>query len=86
MHARNRAAERYGLYMDNQDIRLLANRLMIGEGVEFERESRHISKAFILVGDTEIPVVYNRTRGRVITILPPDAKEVIRARERENAS
>lgn len=81
-HAKKRALERYGI----SDLDIKTVRWQYREGIArvFDREPRaRVVKMFCVIGKLDTPVIYNEKRQVVITVLPPDAPEVIRARAKE---
>lgn len=79
-HACARAKERYGVSLDDAEMRLLGNKIMLGQCEEFEREGRRTSKVFVRTdGGMALPVIYSHKRRCIVTVLPPDAEEVKRA-------
>jgi hypothetical protein len=86
-HAAKRAGERYGILLDEAEIRLLSNKIMLGDCEIFETEGRRKSKQTLKVfvntdGGVQIPVIYSPQRKSIITVLPPDAAEVVRAKNK----
>lgn len=90
LHVIERAAERWGLVLTADDVRLLIQKIRSGECTEFEREGRRkgriVRKVFVVIAETEIPVVFHQGRGHILTILPPEAAEVGRAIAKRSAA
>ena len=84
-HAMRRAFERYGVNLGPADIRVLADKIIVGMCEQFERENRRIRKVFVEANGVELPVVFSDQTGRIITVLPPDAAEVQRAYAKREA-
>lgn len=78
-HAMRRAYERYGVSLSSDEMRLLADKIIVGLCEQFERENRRVRKVFVEANGVELPVVFNDASGRILTVLPPDAAEVRRA-------
>ena len=74
-----RAYQRYGVSLGPEEMRLLADKIIVGLCEQFERENRRIRKVFVEAEGVELPVVFNDASGRILTVLPPDAAEVQRA-------
>lgn len=70
LHARRRAAERFGLNISQRQYEEMNRICSRGDYVCFlERQSNTRSKAVIMYREEYIPVIYDRNRKQVITVL-----------------
>jgi hypothetical protein len=84
LHAGLRAGVRYGVTISPQENELLAERIQKRDEVEFlERQSKRVTVWLVKHEGKEIPVVYDKQRKTIVTVLPPSYLEDIqRARQR----
>lgn len=88
IHVIKRARERYDLRLEHIDVITLGTMIRLGLGRPItNRVHRGCRKVFVsTVGGDELPVVYNNEMATIVTVLPPEAKEVVRARVRRAAT
>jgi hypothetical protein len=84
LHAGLRAGVRYGVTISPQENELLAKRIQTRDEVEFlERQSKRVTVWLVKHEGKEIPVVYDKQRKTIVTVLPPEyLADVMRARQR----
>lgn len=76
-HVVERAKERFGLVLTEDDILRMNRKLWIGDAIEFSKPKRNGRKYFVEVLAGEyLPVVYHRGLRSVVTVLGRDAPEV----------
>jgi hypothetical protein len=71
-HARRRARERYGLDLQDHEVRGLANRIKRGAARFIAKQSNTKSIFEIDAFGKTLPVVYNKAKGVIATFLPRD--------------
>jgi len=79
-HAKRRARERYGLNLRQHEYDELVRRIKNNIDCRFlQRQSNRVSLFAIKMDGNWLPVVYDKQRHTVVTILPPEALDQYRA-------
>lgn len=73
-HAIDRALERYGLELDEQNLKRIVQRLNRGDGLMIQACDDGSTVWGLKHGDTWLRVVLNAAKTLVITFLPPNAR------------
>jgi len=83
-HAGLRAGVRYGVTLSPAENAQLVERIQKREGVEFlERQSKRVTVWLLAHDGVEIPVVYDKQRKTIVTVLPPEyLNDLRRAQQR----
>lgn len=71
-HARQRARERFGLELDEHQLRAVVNRIQRGESRFLEKQSNRVSLHQVEYMGAEMVVVYDRRRKNVVTVWPSE--------------
>jgi hypothetical protein len=75
-HARRRARERYGLSLKQHEYHELCRRIQENIDCKFlYRQSNRVSLFALKWGGEWLPVVYDKQRHTVVTVLPQEALE-----------
>ena len=92
-NAKLRAAERFGLDLSNRDLAMLVRQIRYQESIFVMRSTKRVSLHIVEHNGTKMPVVYDKQRGALITILPrqvlgkwmgyPHVQKKIKERENE---
>lgn len=75
IHAKRRALQRYSIELNKSLHKDWIHQIQNGVAKFVERQSNRISVYEILVEGKIIPVVYDKIRKNIVTVLPPDYKE-----------
>lgn len=78
-HARARAIQRYGVDLS---LRRVRRQFETGRVIVFERERGGIIKMFVAASGKLVPIVYHSKKQFIITTLPQEAAEVMRAKSK----
>lgn len=70
IHAKRRAEERYGLALNRQDLRDVADSIQRGDAVHVQTTSNRTSVHDVKHKGIKVRVVYDRIRHNVVTFLP----------------
>ena len=73
LHLRSRARTRFGLELTPEDHEALVETVAHGRRTFLGRQSNRVSVFLVEFGGREMKVIYDRSRGTVVTALPPDA-------------
>jgi hypothetical protein len=68
--AKLRAAERFGLDLSNRDLAMLVRQIRYQESIFVMRSTKRVSLHIVEHNGTSMPVVYDKHRGAIVTILP----------------
>jgi len=71
-HAYVRAAQRYGICLDEHDHQLIVERIQAGQCELIERQSLAKTVWRINYNGTVMGVVYDKRRKAIATLIPPD--------------
>ena len=69
-HAINRIEERYGLHLSETDMRHFSNQIQSGNATFLEKQSNRVSVFSVNTMAGEVPMVYDKQRGTIVTALP----------------
>lgn len=69
-HARSRALERYALDLSGEDLLDMVAQIQDGRGTFIMRQSHRVSLFAVTVRGELVPVVYDRNRKTIVTVLP----------------
>lgn len=69
VHALKRARERYGLFLNTQDLKQIAEKISRGDAVRLKTLSGSAASYLVKIGDQVCHVVYDPDRKRVATFL-----------------
>ncbi len=70
-HARQRALERYGLDLTDDDLEVLVRRVQAGTDVTlFDKQSHRVTTWIMNVRGITCRVVYDKTRKTIVSFLP----------------
>lgn len=70
LHAKKRAAERYGINLDKTTRRAIKEQISQGKSKFIEKQSNRISVHEVEIKGQQIKVVYDKNRKNIVTILP----------------
>lgn len=86
-HVIDRARERWDILLTVEDVEGLDYVLSLGLGRRIERrKKRRGAKCFVTtLGGVEIPVIFDSGSKKIVTVLGPHAKEVLRRWEAKQA-
>lgn len=68
-HAKTRMLQRYGIGLTEELYADLVNQIVTGRASFIERQSVRVSKFWVRCGTQMIPVVYDRHRKTIVTVL-----------------
>jgi hypothetical protein len=68
--AKLRAAERFGLELSDRDLAMIVRQIRYQESIFVMRSTKRVSLHIVKHNGTSMPVVYDKHRGALITILP----------------
>lgn len=68
--AKLRAAERFGLDLSNRDLAMIVRQIRYQESIFVMRSTKRVSLHIVEHNGTKLPVVYDKNRGALVTILP----------------
>jgi hypothetical protein len=71
-HAYVRAAQRYGICLDENDQLEIVRTIQSGEGEFVERQSSNRTLWRVTVSGTVLGIVYDRRLKAIATVIPPD--------------
>ena len=75
VHATRRAYERYGLDLHRRDIDALVRMIQRGNGVCIGKSSNRVTLWELEYAGNRLPVVYDRKRKTIVTVLPDTKPE-----------
>jgi hypothetical protein len=79
-HAITRAKTRYRMRLSSQDLQAISATIRSGGSLASQPIDKIYSRHVVEVGDKEVPVVFNRLSGDIVTVLPKKAlKRIWRA-------
>lgn len=73
IHAKKRALERCGVNLNRHDMRELVTSIQKGHFSLLEKQSNRVSVFKAKIDEEYYPVVYDRQRKTIVTVLPKDA-------------
>lgn len=76
-HAKKRFAQRFGVVICNDTYRDMVKQIQTGQAQFIEKQSNRVSKFWVQWGDRRVPVVYDKQRGKVVTVLLPEWVEPV---------
>jgi len=71
-HAKNRAFERYGLCVSDDDLETLVREIQAGKTEHVFRQSQRVSIFKAHFKDKDVQVVYDGQRKTIVTFIPLD--------------
>lgn len=72
-HTKKRAAQRYGLTLTTEKQQEIVRKIQNGDGWFLRAESKRITHWAIQYAGQTLPVVYDKARKELVTVLPPKA-------------
>lgn len=76
IHAKKRATERFGVSLTKEDLRWMVFQIQ-SRKAEFKGKYSLTKSLFIVtVNGVKVPVIYDKQRQQIATILPENAKEL----------
>jgi hypothetical protein len=69
-HAKRRAFERYSLWLGSVDMQDMIAQIQGGRAVFIERQSRRVTLWVVEAQGKHVPVVYDKSRKTIVTVLP----------------
>lgn len=74
VHARRRSAERFGVCLTSEAEREIVEKIRSGRATFIRRQSNRVSLFGVIFAGKETVVVYDRSRGTVVTLIPRGAE------------
>ena len=74
-HAIRRVRERFGLRLNEDQMRGIAKKIGRGEAEFFDKQSLRVSRFKVSVDGVEMVAVYDKKRGTVVTVLTMEMAE-----------
>jgi hypothetical protein len=74
-HAKIRAIQRYGFGLTDELLKEIVGKIHRGETRLIDKQSLRVSIHAVMVEGREIPVVYDKHRKTVVSLLPQEALE-----------
>ena len=74
-HAKRRANQRYGLSLNRDKLNAMVRLIQEGKCTFIERQSNRVTVFSLLFEGLTFPVVYDKQRKTIVTVLPPEALE-----------
>lgn len=71
MHAKIRFAQRYGVMICDDTYRDMVQQIQSGKAKFIRKQSNRVSHFWVTWHDQTVPVVYDKLRGTVVTVLMP---------------
>lgn len=69
-HAKRRAFERYGIVLNEDELKQIASYIRKGKADLIRKRSNRVSVYMVRWKDKSYPVVYDRLRRTIVTFLP----------------
>lgn len=70
IHARKRAAERFGVHLTHEAEREILDKITNGKATFIKKESNRVSLFGVIFAGKETVVVYDRARKTIVTLMP----------------
>lgn len=84
-HAQKRAAERFGLFLNRDQLNALVKQIQTGYALLVEKQSNRVSVWRVSLPDGgSANVVYDKQRHTIVTFLPPGARQLPDSTDSEN--
>lgn len=74
LHARRRAAERFGVHLTNEAEREILDKITSGKATFIRKESHRVSVFGVIFAGKETVVVYDRERKTIVTLMPREGE------------
>lgn len=71
-HAKHRMARRFGIHITDAQYADLVYQITSGKAWFIERQSNRVSKFWVFLEGKQIPVVYDKMRKTIVTVLLPE--------------
>lgn len=71
VHSKNRARVRYGLTLNNDDLRAIVQKIRSGSGTFVKKQTNRVSEWIVSHNGISLRVLYDKMRRMTITCLPP---------------
>lgn len=69
-HAQRRARGRYGVHLNRADLDAMVRQIQAGKATFLRRQSGRVSLFAVDMQGLRVPVVYDRKRKTIVTVLP----------------
>lgn len=73
LHSIGRGAERYGMKLSGTDLGKICGLIQTSQSTLVEKQSNRISVHLVTYNGEQIPVVYDKKRKSIATVLPKEA-------------
>jgi len=74
IHAKRRAAERYGVAVNRAALREVTRQIQSGEAAFVEKQSLRLSCFLVVIDGRKMIAIYDRVRKTAVTFLPREDK------------
>lgn len=80
-HAQNRAFDHYQLRLSEMDVAVMARMIRNGKSIYVDKASNRVTLHLVESYGMTLPVVYDKQRKCIVTILPPQKRDEWLARK-----